>query len=322
MYSLNIKAILKKIVENWPAKVLSVVLAIILAVFHQMSTLGERSFSAPLKIEGNSSLIPSKPYDGVIRVTIRADDRSKDTIRDEDVEAYVDISKVKESGSYNLPVLVRKKGTAVGVEPLEISVNPPEVEIALDQKMTKSVPVTPNFRGYLESGYELVSYTLEPSQVDIEGPRDVISNASGLTTDYIELNGRKANFTTTSRILSTDPLMVIRGAGIVEVRGFIQELIMIRNFDNLPVTVTGLNSRFNARLNVSTGSIRIEGNLNSLEGYTPWGTILSLDCSNIEESGILTLPVTVAIPPQFTLIRYEPMEVTVIIEEKLGDPDQ
>ncbi|MDR2901192.1 MAG: hypothetical protein LBV20_06700 [Treponema sp.] len=311
---MDARKIFEKIIENWPAKVLSVALAIILFVFHQISTLVEESFSAPLRIESNGQLVPSNSYEESVRITLRSDERNLNAIDREDIEVYVDLMDMTNPGTYRIPIMVRKTGTTIGVDPLEIRVNPSEIEIDLDYNAAKSVTVTPNFRGSLDSGYEMVSYSLEPTQIEIEGPRSIIDSVTSLSTEYIELTGRRSNFATTSRILASDPLMRFQGSGVVEVQGFVQELIMVRNFDNLPITVTGLNNRFTARLNIDEGSVRVEGSQNALADYILWGTVLSLDCSNIETAGTVEIPVTVAVPPQFSLMRYEPMSVNVTIE--------
>jgi YbbR domain-containing protein len=311
---LDARKIFEKSIENWPAKVLSVILAIILFTFHQISTLEEDSFSAPLRIESNGQLVPSNSYEDSVRITLRSDERNINSIDREDIEVYVDLMKIDVPGTYRVPVLVRKTGTAVGIDPLEIRVNPSEIEINLDYNSSKSVSVTPNFRGSLDSGYEMISYSLEPTQVEIEGPRSIIDSVTSLSTEYIELTGRRSNFVTTSRITASDPLMKFQGSGLVEVHGFVQELIMIRNFNNLPITITGLNNRFTASLNIDEGSVRVEGSQNALADYILWGTVLSLDCSNIETTGTVEIPVTVSVPPQFSLIRYEPMSVSVTIE--------
>jgi YbbR domain-containing protein len=311
---LDAQKIFEKIIENWPAKVLSVVLAIILFVFHQISTLQEESFSSPLIIESNGQLVPSNSYEESVRVTLRIDERNINAIDREDIEIYVDLMNMENPGTYHVPVLVRKTGTAVGVDPLEIRVNPSEIEIDLDHNTAKSVPVTPNFRGYLDSGYEMVSYSIEPTQVEIEGPRSIIDSITNLSTENIELTGRRSNFATTSRVAVPDHLIHFQGSGVVEVQGFVEELVMIRNFDNLPITVTGLNNRFTASLNIGEGSVRVEGSQSALADYILWGTVLHLDCSNIENAGTVEIPVTVTVPPQFSLIRYEPMSVTVTIE--------
>jgi YbbR domain-containing protein len=317
---LDARKIFEKAIENWPAKVLSVVLAIVLFVFHQISTLVEESFSSPLNIVSNGLLVPSKSHEQTIRITLRSDERNINAINREDIEVYVDLSNMNLPGTYRVPVLVRKIGTAAGVDPLEIRVNPSEIEIDLDYSAAKSVPVTPNFRGNLDSGYEMSSYSLEPTQVEIEGPSSIIDAITSLSTEYIELTGRRSDFVTTARIASSNPLMNFKGAGLVEVHGFVQELIMTRNFDNLPITITGLNNRYRARLNIEEGSVRVEGSQNALADYILWGAVLNLDCSNVETTGTVEIPVTVTVPPQFSLISYEPMSVSVTIES-IADAD-
>ncbi len=319
---MDAQKIFEKVIENWPAKVLSVVLAVILFVFHQISTLVEESFSAPLNIESSGVLVPAKSYGESVRVTIRSDDRNINSIDREDIEVYVDLLELDTPGTYTVPVLVRKTGTAAGVDPLEIRVNPSEIEIELDYNIAKSVPIAPNFRGNLDNGYEIVSYSIEPTQVEIAGPQFIINAVTSLSTESIELTGRRSNFVTTSQIAMPDSLMRIQGSGLVEVRGFVEELIMTRNFDNLPISITGLNNRFTAVLNISQGSVRVEGSQNALADYILWGTVLSLDCSNIETTGTVEVPVTVTVPPQFSLIRYEPMSVSVTIESIDEENDQ
>lgn len=316
---MDVRKIFEKAIENWPAKVLSVVLAIVLFVFHQISTLEEDSFSALLRVESNGQLVPSNIYEESVRVTLRSDARTLNSIDRQDIEVYVDLLKMENPGTYHVPVMVRKTGTAAGVDPLEVRVNPSEIEITLDYNITKSVPVTPNFRGNLDSGYEMISYSLEPTQVEIEGPRSILDSTTSLSTDYIELTGRRSNFVTTARILTSNPLMRFQGSGLVEVHGAVEELIMIRNFDHLPIVTTGLNDRFTASLNIREGSVRFEGSQNALADYILWGTVLSLDCSNIERAGTVEIPVTVSVPPQFSLVRYEPMSVSVMIDVRSED---
>jgi YbbR domain-containing protein len=297
--------------ENWHVKVLSVAAAIILFVFHQMSLLEDRFFSVPLRLELNGSLALAGAYPRMVRVTLRGEANSIYPIQEDDVEAYLDLSRYTDAGTYRSPVQIRKKGTAVGVEPLEISVDPLEVSIELDQKISKYVPLTPSFEGYLEPGYELVSYTLTPTQVVIDGPSRLMNGLSEMFTEFIELGGRSDDFTAVVRIMNREPLLTVRGDGMTEFRGVVKKLIMIRSFENLPISLRGFNEEFAGTLAVETGNIRIEGPQNELESYQPELDILYLDCSQITEPGFYTLPVQAVLPQAFTLIRSDPSYVTV-----------
>ena len=318
MRPINGRKLLLKIIENWPAKVLSIALAIVLFMFHRMSVLENRFFSVPLHLELNNVLIPASSYPHMVRVSLRGEANSIFPILEEDIEAYLDFSRYNEKGKYRVPVQIRRRDTALGVEPLEISVDPLEVAVELDEKMSKYVPLKPNFEGYLESGYEMVSYTLTPTQVVVDGPKALVEQLGELPTEVIEIGGRNEDFTTTVRILNRESLVQIRGDGTAEFRGFVKKLIIIRSFDNLPIMISGLDGKFIAVMEVTRGSIRIEGNQNELERYSPTlnANILTLDCSGITEAGSYPLPVQVDIPAMFTLIRSDPTAVTIQVREK------
>ena len=120
-----------KVVQNWPAKVLSIGLAILLFVFHQMSILEEQFFSVPLKIENLNAFMSPGSYPRLVRVSLRGEANSIHQILGEDIEVYVDLGEFNEPGTYTVPVRWRKKGAAYGVRPLQITVDPREINISL-----------------------------------------------------------------------------------------------------------------------------------------------------------------------------------------------
>jgi hypothetical protein len=312
------RKILAMIAVNWHVKVLSVAVAVILFVFHRTSLLENRFFSTPLRVELNGNLVPASSYPRMVRVSLRGEANSIYPILEDDIDAYLDLSRYNVEGRYRAPVQIRKEGTALGVDPLEISVDPPEVWIELDRKISKYVPLTPTFQGELAGGYELVSYTLTPTQVVVDGPLRLMSGLSELSTDFIELGGRSDDFTAMVHIMNRDPLLIIRGEGITEFRGLVRRYIMIRNFEGLSIGIRGLNGKFQGTPAVETGNIRIEGPQVEIESFEPGEGILYLDCSQITERGIYTLPVQADIPQSFTLIRSDPSYVIVRAELRHG----
>ncbi|MCL2128622.1 MAG: CdaR family protein, partial [Treponema sp.] len=104
---MNVNKLIIKITENWPAKVLSVALAIILFVFHRMNTLTTRPISVPLAIETGSTMTPASSYPQSVRVNLRGEDDDIKSIADSDIEAYVDFSRYESEGLYRAPVQIR-----------------------------------------------------------------------------------------------------------------------------------------------------------------------------------------------------------------------
>ncbi|MDR1908345.1 MAG: hypothetical protein LBQ35_00310 [Spirochaetaceae bacterium] len=316
MAAFNFQKLLPLVVSNWPAKVLSVVLAIFISVFHQLSILESRFFSAPLQVELDPELIPANTYPRMVKVSLRGEANSIFPIQEEDIVAYLDLKHYTARGTYRVPVQIRKKGTALGVEPLEISVDPVEITIELDQKQSKYITIVPSFTGYLEPGYELVSYTLTPTQAVVDGPEKLMGSLQELYTEAIDLGGRSDDFSAMLKIVIDDPRMTIRGIEAADFRGFVKRLIIIRSFENLPIVIDGLDESFTAVTGIVSGSIRVQGSQNELEGYSPAGTILRLDCSRITAPGSYTLPVQAALPGEFTLVRSDPTAVTVQVRPR------
>ena len=215
---------LEKITEKWPVKVLSVAAALILSVFHRMNNLESRFFSAPLGIEANGTLVPASSFTQVIRVSLRGEANSIYPILEDDIETYIDLGKYTNEGLYRIPVQIRRKGSALGVESLEVSVDPIEVSVRLEQKIIRNINVAPVFQGNVAEGYELISQSIVPATVIAEGPRSGIESLYEFNTGTIDLNGRYEDFSAIVNIINNDPLIVIHGNRTVEYNGTIRRI--------------------------------------------------------------------------------------------------
>ncbi|MDR1174390.1 MAG: hypothetical protein LBK83_02805 [Treponema sp.] len=304
--------------ENWPVKVLSIVLALILFVFHRMSTLEDRFFSVPLNVEVDQNLLPSSSYTRMIRVTLRGEANSIYPILEDDIKAYIDLKKYTRPGSYRATVQVRKEGTALGIEPLQISCDPMEISLELDQRISKYVPLIPSLNGNPVPGYELVSYTLSPTQVVVDGPLTLLGGLSELNTDFIDLDGRSEDFSVDVGILNRDPLLTIRGNGTTSFRAYIRKPVPVRNVNNISISLTNLDPRFTAEIQPETGTARVEGDQFLLDAFTPSPFFMSIDCSGINAEGDYTLPVVITGTPGLEIVRMEPENAVVSI--RLQDP--
>jgi len=215
---------LEKITEKWPVKVLSVAAALILSIFHRMNTLETRFFSSPLHIETNDTLVPASTFTQVIRVSLRGEANSIFPVLEEDIETYIDLERYTNEGLYRIPVQIRRKGSALGVEPLEVSVDPIEISVRLEQKIIRNVNVTPIFQGDIAEGYELTSQSIFPETVIAEGPRSGIEALYEFNTGTIDLNGRYEDFSTIVNIINNNPHITIHGNRMIEYRGTIRRI--------------------------------------------------------------------------------------------------
>ena len=101
---MNIRKIMLHVIKNWPAKVLSLVLAIILFVFHQMNTMETKFFLSSLKIENMSGLTPANLYPHSIRVNLKGDNATIASVFEDEIEVFVSLENIESPGTYLLPV--------------------------------------------------------------------------------------------------------------------------------------------------------------------------------------------------------------------------
>jgi len=227
----NIK-ILSKITEKWPVKIISVAAALVIAYFYRMNSLEKRTFTVPLQIETNGVLIPASSVESFVSISLRGEADRVNPINAGDIEAYINLDKYSEEGIYRIPVQIRKKGNAAGVEPLEISVFPIEISVLLEQKIRKNIPVFPLFSGTLPPEYELAGQSIIPASVTAEGPRSSIEKQYEFNTENIDLEGRTEDFWVFVQIINKNPFITIFGNRMLEYRGVIRSREIE---DNIPL---------------------------------------------------------------------------------------
>jgi len=218
------RELLVKITEKWPAKILSMAAALLIFVFYKMSTLETRFFSAPLRIESGNLMVPASSYPQTVKIKLRGENHNIFPILEEDIEAYIDLNKYSIENSYRIPVQIRKKGSALGIEPLEITVEPADIYIKLENKISRSVNVSPSFRGFIADGYEMTSQSISPSSITVEGPRSNVEALQEINTAAIDLEGRSEDFTVMANIINNDPLIVTHGSRMIEYKAAIKPI--------------------------------------------------------------------------------------------------
>jgi len=216
-----------KITEKWPVKILSLGAALLISYFYKMSTMETRFFSPPLLIESDNLLVPASSYTQDLKISLRGEKNSISQIREEDIEAYIDLNKYTSGDTPKIPVQIRKKGTALGIEPLEITVEPAVINIKLENKISREINITPSFSGAIAEGYEMSNPIYTPASANVEGPQSNVQALHELNTETIDLNGRYKDFSITLKIINNDPLIVIHGSKTIEYRAAIKQIIRV-----------------------------------------------------------------------------------------------
>lgn len=305
---------LERILHNWPIKIISLAAAILLFSFYRISSMEERFFTVPLDVSINDRLIASGEYPSTVRITVKG--RAEDIllILEDDITATVDFSSYKEEGVYTSPVKVVRKGAALGIDPIEILVEPMEISLSLEKKMTKSFEVKPSLIGFLEKGYDLSQYFITPSSVEVQGPESIISNLKYIHTEDIDISSRKNDFTARVRLRKPSSSVFFPGGDVVEFTAVVEEAYIVRTMTGLDMIALDLDSRFEL-LGINTdNTLKIQGKQLSLETYTSNDFRFTVDCSEISRMGEYRLKVVPDVPSGVLVLDFDPKEIVVQVK--------
>jgi YbbR domain-containing protein len=311
---------IEHLLSDWPAKVLSIAGAIALFFFYQFNRLEERPLSVPLRVEVNNELVPASQYPRTVRLVVRGESNAIFSILEEDLQASIDLGPYRNAGIVRVPVLVEKRGSALGIDPLEISVEPPEIALSIEPRVERDIHVVPSFRGYLEPGYELAGFKLEPSKIEVAGPASLMEEIDDVATEPIELTGRSENFTVRTSLSARNPLLFFLTSDTFVFTAEIRKTLVYRIFKDLSVSFTGLTEGLSVREPEPAGSARVAASSVELDGFVPADGVLEADLSRITQPGVYSVPVIPRFPAVFDVESWSPVVVTVTVERHAVRP--
>lgn len=313
--------LLDRLLADWPAKALSLMAALLLFFFQTVNRLEERPLSVPLSVVAARDFVPASAYPRTVRLILRGESNAVHAILENDLEASADFSGFDSAGSYRVSIQVTKKGSALDIDPLQIRVEPPDVEVLLERRDSKSVPVEPQFRGFLDPGYELASWSIEPRTVEVSGPESLVSKAVDVGTEYVELTGRSQDFTAAVRLARRDSLLEIIGPDTVQFSATVRRATASRSFEGVAISASDLNPAFALTAPLPTATLRVVGARDLVDAWTPGPGTLFLDLAEVDSPGAYTVPVFVSLPEGVQAEAWFPESVElVVVAAAAGNP--
>ena len=315
---MNSREILQRITSNWPAKILSVVAAIILYLSYRIGTLEERFFSVPLSVITYEGFVAVGEVPSNVRVSLRGQPGEIFLILTEDIDAFVDLTEHSREGQYRAPVLITKSGTAEGSD-FELRVEPLEVTITQEEVVSRSIEVFPSVKGFPADGFELAEYEIDPPEIEVEGSRSAVAQLSNAVTDDIDLASRAADFTVRTRVVIDEQRVRVIGSDIVEFRGTVRPVVVARVLREIAIEVDGIAPGFFATPEVGFGEAHVRGSVVSINAVERNSVRLVVDGSEITAAGEYNLPVFPVLPQGVEGLSVSPPTVTVRVQKTEED---
>lgn len=309
------KRLLEKIAENWPAKVVCFVMALLLYILHQVSQLDRKTFTVPLNVVAEGGMYPMSQCPDYVKVTVRSTAGNIAEAIQSDISANLDLTTYDVEGAYAVPVTVKLSPKLILMDPFEVTVKPESVNVKIEEKTMKYVKVEPAVSGEPLHGYTVKTSAVTPETVQVIGPRSIVDNTKQIYTDKIDISGLAGTKTWDVPLQNINSLLIVQSD---DSQKFHVELdaepeMLVRNFTNVPIKTVFLNPKFQITSKLPDISFDLQGTVTLLEDYEIDDTSVEIDCSSVHDTGDYELPVKFTLPSYLTVAdkSFETVKVTV-----------
>lgn len=316
---MSIKQTFNKITDQWPAKVICLVVAIFLYCYNQFSTIEKKIFAVPLTILEDGIVVHVGDYPSSVAVVVRSNENNMKLVSAKDIEAVVDLNSITEKGIYKLPVNIKLTDELLTLDPFEIKLNQESMTIEVDKKAVKYVNLEPSLVGNVGHGYEISKIELNPSTVLITGPEKILNTTEIVNTAKINVSNAETTFSVDTEYLEMTKLYQVDNKGPYKATVVVVPSQMERDFTQVPVELVNLSEDLILDGKNPTVSIKLSGKMIVLENYSISKQAVKIDLSGIEEPGIYELPVIYTIPSSLTMMSNSGETITVSLISKVEE---
>ncbi|MHC1720007.1 MAG: YbbR-like domain-containing protein [Clostridiaceae bacterium] len=193
-----------------------------------------------------------------------------------------------------------------------VIVEPDNLDLTVQVKKTKTVPVNVQLSGILED-YGIGSIQSANDSVEIAGDDAVLQNITAINTETVvisELNGAK---TINSKLIVPEGTVVV--GNIPEVKLNILYSNAISRKMTVPVRTKNLSSLLSAVLDQSTATVNLSGTASELSSLSPDNVECYLDLNGFEE-GNYEIQVKLRLPESVSKLSVNPEKIGVKLEKK------
>lgn len=302
--------------NNYFAKVLSLLAAIIIVVFYNSSLSSTRYISIPLICENNGDFVPARIIPRMIRISIRGESSKIASVREDDIIGYLDVNSFSKEGEYRVPVQFKLKGTALNIEPLEINADPSELKVKLERSFAKNIDIKLAIKGSPAENYEIYETSVEPTNINVRGPYSLVEKIEDLITESIQVYNRKKDLTGVVSVINTNSLISVIGSGKIQYTVRIREILNTKEYSNIDLYIEDIDSDFEIVSVLPSGTLSVRGPKSVVEAWKPPQKVLKINCKNIKSAGKYTIPVQAVVPGRMELVNAEPKNVQIEVKRK------
>lgn len=314
---MNIKRLIEKLSENMLAKVICVVLAMGIYVFHRITVLDKHSISIPLTVTANGVMTNVNEVPKFVKVFVRTKTENAAAVSSSKIKASINLDYFSEPGQYSVPVDIALTPDIMLIDPLEIIVKPERIPVKLDEKITEYIEVKPAISGAVKEGYGINAITITPSTVKVVGASSVIKGLKQIYTAKLNVKGAATDFSANLKLDNIVPVVHVYPESDFNVSVDIEPLPMDKRFSDIKIVPLNLKDGLHIVKEPEAASFTISGPTPIVENYVLPAACVSVDCTDISEAGIYELPISFTLTTGIKIIKKSSETASIEIGGKL-----
>jgi hypothetical protein len=191
-------------------KIASVVLAVLIWLLVSGEQTVERMLRVPLEFTGFPAVLElvGEPPPAV-DVRVRGSSSAIGGIAEGDLAALLDVAAAR-PGRRLFHLTEADVRVPFGVEVVQVS--PASIELAFEEQIERSVPVSPSVEGTPAPGYVVTGVRVNPERVVVVGPRRTVEDVQAAMTEVVSVDGASATVTETVNVGVSHPSVRVRQA--------------------------------------------------------------------------------------------------------------
>lgn len=195
--------------QNLGIKIFSLVLAYMSWAYVVGRSPGVRFVNAPVEfaVPDNLSVISYEPRE--VRVRLQGDVTALNRLLEQNVYARVALDQVAPVGRSHR-VLVQERDILGVPSGIMREVQEPVIKVTLERRNLKTVPVRVRVSGMPPAGYQVARAWADPAVVEIGGPESVLRTVSEVSTEDVDITGKRASFTAEAPVARPDALVSLK----------------------------------------------------------------------------------------------------------------
>jgi YbbR domain-containing protein len=221
--------------RHWLLKLLSLIIGASLWYFVVGEDRVDLIMTIPLELRNlPSHLVIANQYKKEIEVAISGPRRLIQEMRQQHISLPIDLGKV-EPGAMAIKTEAESIPLPQGITVQRVQ--PANITLMVDRLAHKDFVITPVTQGKPASGFILEKLTLQPAQITVTGPQNVLDKEQGLKTAVVNLDGIDRSTTLQVHLDLNDTLLNLIGETVIEANVLLKENMIRKTVRSLPINI-------------------------------------------------------------------------------------